>query len=185
MNSSIKNNLQRLSKNQSRIKKYLEKKEIMYKQAREKFPKAASKKCSNGHIMKEGYKISSHKSRSKTNKKLHIKTYWIKPTCIKSQTGKSVKSTKLITIIDKGILEKYGYTNIKELTKTSRKKSLKQAIQENIPLSVYRRLIAIATLNKNKDIKLYKILREDAKWIKTQPEYISKKASKKSSKKIF
>ena len=34
---------------------------------------------------------------------------------------------------------------------------------------------AIATLNKNKDEKLYKILREDADWIKTQPEYIEKK----------
>ena len=39
-------------------------------------------------------------------------------------------------------------------------------IQEIKPLSVYRRLIAILTLNKNKDNELYEILRTDAKYIK-------------------
>ena len=41
------------------------------------------------------------------------------------------------------------------------------------------------SLNKNKDSKLYEILKDDANWIKTQKEYKqsrSKKSSKSSSK---
>ena len=92
----------------------------MHKKAREKFPKQASKKCSKGYIMREGYKRESHKSHkshkshSNTNKtsKKTSKDIWIAPGCIISQTGKSKKGTKLITIMDKDVLAKYGYKNI-------------------------------------------------------------------------
>ena len=85
--------------------------------------------------------------------------------------------------MEKDVLKPYGYENIEVMTKSARHISLKKAIKAGNPLSIYRRIIAIATLNKNKNEKLYKILREDADWIKTQPEYLVKKASKKSFKK--
>ncbi len=165
-----------------KIAQYLKEKRAMYKLAREKFPKEASKKCPKGYIMREGYKRASYKSHSKSGKKTSVKANWTAPSCIKSVTGKSEKGAKLITIIDKDVLGKYGYNNVKAMTKSERHTALRKAIQANKPLSIYRRIIAIATLNKNKSKSLYKILREDADWIKTQTEYIVKSASKKNSK---
>ena len=68
--------------------------------------------------------------------------------------------------MEKDVLHKYGYKDIKNMQITKRHSFLNIAIQEIKPLSVYRRLIAIATLNKNKDIGLYNILRSDAEYIK-------------------
>lgn len=87
--------------------------------------------------------------------------------------------------MEKDVLKPFGYMGVESMSKSARQTALKKAIQSVKPLSVYRRIIAIATLNKNKNKndKLYKILREDAAWIKTQPEYLAKKASKKTSKK--
>jgi hypothetical protein len=77
-------------------------------------------------------------------------------------------SKKVIIIVDKDVLGKYGYDNIKIISTTKRHSALKKALKELKPLSVYRRLIAIATLNKNKDIVLFDILRADAEWVKKQ-----------------
>ena len=95
---------------------------------------------------------------------------------------------RLITIIDKDVLGKFGYLNIKTISKGERYTALRKALKEIKPLSVYRRLVALSTLNKNRDVELYEILRSDADWIKTQDVYkkaksTSKKDSKKSSKK--
>lgn len=73
---------------------------------------------------------------------------------------------KVIVIIEKDVLGKYGYDNIKNISATKRHIALKKALKELKPLSVYRRLIAIATLNKNKDNELFDILRNDAEWVK-------------------
>jgi hypothetical protein len=108
---------------------------------------------------------------------------WTKPACIKSITGKSKKGSKLITIMNKDVLGKYGYSNIKSLSKTERHSFLREALKKIKPLSVYRRLIALATLNKNKNEELFIILRNDADWIKTQDVYIKSKNIKKVSKK--
>jgi hypothetical protein len=75
-------------------------------------------------------------------------------------------SKKVIIIIEKDVLGKYGYDNIKNISATKRHIALKKALKELKPLSVYRRLIAIATLNKNKDSDLFDILRKDADWVK-------------------
>ncbi len=169
-------------KTSSKIKAYLKRQSKIHELARQKFPKEASKKCPKGYIMREGYKKASYKSHSKSGKKTSVKGSWTAPSCIKSVVGKSEKGAKLITIIDKDVLGKYGYNNVTVMKQTDRHKALRKAIKANKPLSIYRRLIAIATLNKNKDKKLYKVLREDAAWIKTQTEYIVNLSSKKSSK---
>jgi hypothetical protein len=101
---------------------------------------------------KKGSKSSSNKKGSKRN----------------SKKGSKRNSKKVIIIIDKDVLGKYGYDNIKIISTTKRHTALKKALKELKPLSVYRRLIAIATLNKNKDSVLFDILREDADWVKEQ-----------------
>jgi hypothetical protein len=166
-----------------KIARYVAEKEELQKQARQMFPEEAAKKCPRGYIKREGYKKESYKSHSKSGKNINVKESWTAPACIKSPLGRSVKGEKLIVLMEKDVLKKYGYDDIVHLTKNERHRALRKAIRANKPLSIYRRIIAISTLNKNTNPKLYKILREDAEWIKTQPEYIAKKASNKSSKK--
>lgn len=165
------------------LKKFIEKKESKQKQSRQKFPKQANQNYGSGEIMREGYHIKAHDSHSKSGEKINIKGYWVASGCIQSPLGRSTKGNKVIVLMEKNVLKLFGYENIVSISKLKRQIALKKAIQAIKPLSVYRRIIAIATLNKNKDEKLYKILREDANWIKTQPEYLIKKASKKDSKK--
>lgn len=177
------------------IKKYIQKKESRQKQARQKFPNESNKECKPGQILREGYYVSTHKSHSKLGKETKIKSFWVKPGCVDSQLNRNTKGEKKIILMEKDILKSFGYTNVEAMSKTSRHSALRKAIKNIKPLSIYRRVVAIATLNKNKNEKLYNILREDADWIKTQPEYIqskknskvtfkkSPKSSKKSSKK--
>jgi len=166
-----------------KLKKYLQKKAKMHREAMKRFSKEVPKKCSKGEILREGYKKNSYKSHSKTGRNIKVSGSWTKPACIKSVTGKSKKGSKLITIMDKDVLGKYGYSNVKSLSKTERHSVLRDALKKIKPLSVYRRLVALATLNKNKDEELFIILRKDADWIKTQDVYIKSKNIKKISKK--
>jgi len=150
-----------------KVEEYLKEKEKMYKEANKKFPKEASKKCKRGYIKREGYKVT---------KNINEKTidYWVEPKCIKSQVNRSTKGSKDIVILEKDALKKFGYSDIVNKSFEERKKSLKKALLKIKALSVYRRLIAISTLNKNKNPKLYKKLQEDIKWLKTILERISK-----------
>ena len=166
-----------------KLKKYLQKKAKMHREAMKRFSKEIPKKCSKGEILREGFKKNSYKSHSKTGRNIKVSGSWTKPACIKSVTGKSKKGSKLITIMDKDVLGKYGYSNIKSLSKTERHSALRDALKKIKPLSIYRRLIALATLNKNKDEELFITLRKDADWIKTQDVYIKSKNIKKVSKK--
>lgn len=168
------------------LKKYLKKKDAMHQRARQKFPKESLSRCKSGEIMREGYFVKSHSSRtnSKTGKTTNVKGHWVAPKCIKSQLNRSSKGPRNIVLMEKDILKPFGYENIESMSNVTRHGALKKAIRTIKPLSVYRRLIAVATLNKNKNEKLYNILRQDAEWIKTQTEYLREKSSniKKSSK---
>ncbi len=80
-----------------------------------------------------------------------LKVIWVAPWCIPSVMGRSTKGPKLITLMEKDVLKPFGYENVLSMDKLSRQKALKKAIQTIKPLSIYRRIIAITTLNKNKD----------------------------------
>jgi len=151
----------------------------MHKTAMKKFSNEVPKKCPPGQILREGFKKGSYKSHSKKGKEINISGSWTKPECIPSVTGKSTKGPKLITIIEKDVLGKYGYLNVKTLSKGKRYSALRNAIKSIKPLSVYRRIVALSTLNKNKDQELYDILKNDADWIKTQDVYIKAKSPSK------
>jgi hypothetical protein len=124
-----------------------------------------SKKGSRtGSSNKKGSKVSNKKGSMANNKK-GSKVNNKKGSKINNKKG---SKKKVIIIIEKDVLGKYGYDNIKNISATKRHIALKKALKELKPLSVYRRLIAIATLNKNKDNELFDILRADAEWVKNQ-----------------
>ena len=87
-------------------------------------------------------------------------TKTVKPTCIKDR-GLSGKGVNLFDL-DKDGLSKFGYKDIEDLTQLQRRRALGKAIRKLKPLSVFRRLIALSTLHRNTNAKLYKIFREDA-----------------------
>ncbi len=89
----------------------------------------------------------------------------------------SKRNSKVRIVLRKDILGKYGYKDVKKTSKQKRHRALHKAINEEKPLSVYRRLVALSTLNKYKDPTLHDKFRDDAEWIKTQKEY--KRGSKK------
>ena len=143
----------------------------------------------------------AHYAKVDQGKVINVKGYDVAPGCIKSVTGKSSKGKRLITIMDKDVLGQFGYRDVKSTSQSVRHDALRKALKMIKPLSVYRRVIALATLNKD-DKKLYKLLRDDAAWIKEQDIYVksrelsaaksaaleakhrsSKKLSKRSSKK--
>ena len=138
------------------------------------------KKCSKGMIVRNGY-----------TRKIKNKIIKVKPGCIKSQSASGLKRSEInaplikkrrqlcltrnrkykthhkcnvLFQLEKGTLSKFGYSM--KNTQESRHKSLKKAIKYIKPLSIYRRLIALYVLNKNKYPSNAKIFRNDAEWIK-------------------
>lgn len=72
--------------------------------------------------------------------------------------------------LEKGTLSKFGYSM--KNAQIKRHISLKKAIKSIKPLAIYRRLIALYILNKNRQPDNAKIFKTDAEWIKTK-EYKS------------
>lgn len=134
-------------------KKIIEQKEKIHLQMREKY---GSKKCKPGEIMREGYKRNKNSIE-------------VPPTCIKSKTGKP--HGKQLFVLEKDVLAKYGYTDVKSLTKIERMRCLKKALKKLKPLPLMRRLNALSVLNKDQNPKLSKIFKDDSEWIKTTDEY--------------
>lgn len=142
-------------------REYLEERKQLHKLAREKF---GTPECAKGEIVKEGYR-----RKSKSGKQV-----WVQPTCVTSK-GKGVKQERLF-YVEPGRLSKYGYDELEGKSDLSRHKALKKAFQSGEkPLSVSRRLNALATLTKNTNPKLSHTFKEDSKWIKFTDEYANRK----------
>ncbi len=130
-------------------KKIMSKEKREHSIARQKF---GTPKCKKGEIVKEGYYGKS----------------WVAPTCIKARGNSKKRGSKgnKLFRLEKGTLSKYGYHDVKNLSKKERRLSLKNAINDMKPLSVRRKLIAISILQKNTNPAMSKIFKEDAEWIK-------------------
>ena len=89
-------------------------------------------------------------------------------TCINDRGAKG-KGKKLPIALEKGILKKYGYANVKYLTTHERHKRLRRA-NRNIrnSLSLFRKLNRLATMNKTQDPELAKIFKHDAAWVRDE-----------------
>jgi hypothetical protein len=147
-----------------RDKKIIKKKEKEYKRMRDKY---GVPDCPRGKIVREGYV-----------KLLDDEEVEVPPTCVKD-TGRKGKGEKIPVVLEESVLADLGYSGIKKLSAAERRKALKKAIwQGENALSLFRRLVYIATLNKNKDPELFKRLRSDALWIKKELGFEDKSKSK-------
>jgi len=139
-------------------------------------------KCPKGMILRNGY-----------TRKLKNKSNIVKPACIVAQSASGSKRSEInapllkkrrqdcltrnrkykthhkcnvLFQLEKGTLSKFGYSM--KNSQESRHKSLKKAIKHIKQLSIYRRLIALYVLNKNKYPENAKIFKNDAEWIKNK-----------------
>lgn len=119
--------------------------------ARERF---GTPKCKPGYIVREGYKRTSKSG----------KTVVVKPVCVKD-VGKKGKQERLF-YVEPGRLSTFGYDDLMNRSQTERRNALRKAFtMGEEELSVERRLVALATFNKNTNPKLAGILKSDADWI--------------------
>lgn len=159
--------------NKDSYEKDLKEKEKVHKQMREKY---GTPKCPSEYIVREGYKKKSGTT--------------VPPTCIKSRTGRPKGASSVRIPVKPHILDKYGYEKVKEKTELQRHRALSRALEEMQPLELYRRLIALSTLNKRQDPDVSEIFRDDANYVKQSKQYQNrqtagkvKRSSKKSSSK--
>jgi hypothetical protein len=136
-------------------------------------------KCPKGMIIRDAYSRKAHRRHTRSGKSIKVKPKNVSAICIKDR-GNPGKGAKLLPKLAKGTLGKFGYAKDKPLA--IRMKALIKA-SKNEPggaLSVYRRLIAIATLLKNTDPESHKKFRSDARRLKSK--FGIGKKSKKSKK---
>lgn len=157
----IKAQSQSGEKTTTMTKRILAKEARIHKMARQKY---GTPKCAKGEIVREGYLKRPSSRSSKKSKQ------WIKPTCIKKRGKKGSKGKKLF-VLKKGELSQFGYHNVHDLSMAERHKALREAIQHEKPLSVYRKLVALSTLSRNTDPALSRTFKADSDWIKTTREY--------------
>jgi len=140
-------------------KAYIAKREKIQHQIAQKY---GSKRCSTGQIERAGY---TRKSFKRNNGKV-VKKSEVPPVCVRD-TGKVGKGPKLPLVMEKNILKKFGYNNVKNMSARSRHIALKKAY-ENMgnSLSLFRRLNIVSTMNRNKDPTLAKIFKDDANWVR-------------------
>lgn len=105
--------------------------------------------CPDGYILRKGYTDSRGRK--------------YKPTCIKDR-GNPGKGPVKIPPPKKGKLSQYGYENVKGLTIKERRKAIDKAMKNHNHTTIVRDLHAIATLNKNTNPRLSKMIRNDAQW---------------------
>lgn len=154
-------------------KAQLRKREQIQKKVGSKY---GHKQCKPGEMERAGYIRGSY-SRKAYNKKngtnikaTHVRKSTVPPVCIKRRGASAppgVKKFKIPMVLEKGVLKKAGYEQVTNLSLNDRHSALKRAVNQlKNPLSIYRKLIAVSTLNKNTDPKRSKIFRQDAAWLK-------------------
>ena len=92
-------------------------------------------------------------------------TVVVVPPKVITDRGKQGKGRKLFTL-KRGALSKYGYKDVKTMTSAKRHSALKKAARSIKPLSLFRKLNAVALLNKNTNPKVSRIFKSDAAWVK-------------------
>jgi len=140
-------------------------------------------RCPGTEIIRKGYYRKGYYRTSPSGKRIHIKSVYVKPKCVrdlvtppkkkprvpKSMEFLSMPKNVQITIFNKGKLTDYGYSS--KLPTTVRRNALKKSIKIFGSLSVYRKLIAVKVLNKNTNPTISKKFGSDANWIKKNYEF--------------
>jgi hypothetical protein len=156
-------------------KRKIAKKNTIAKMARNIF---GQPKCGSKQIVKNGYFRSSYNRKDGSK----VKGTWVPPTCIDSVSGTGVKGEQLF-VLERGDLKRFGYEDVRNKTELQRHRALGRALSENYDaLSLTRKLNALKVVNKNRDPVLETIFAEDAEWVKSRPEYLSRPTANRSKK---
>jgi hypothetical protein len=131
-------------------------------------------------------KILAKKSRALFTRKARsgaVKKSVVAPICLKSRKPRK----NLIGPLANGDLTKFGYQNVKSMTKEKRHRSLTKAIRSHGYLPIIRKLNAIAVLSKNRDKVGSALFKEDQQWLsglykKLSPKMKAKKMVIRKSK---
>ena len=78
-------------------------------------------------------------------------------------TKRNKKSNRIGTL-KKGLLAKFGYHNVTQLSLQERHEALKKAIQAYGPLSVFRKLNAVYVYNRKTNPFVARIFKADRDW---------------------
>ena len=156
-------------------RKYLAQRAKMYKTARRKFSKQTPKRCPQGRVLREGFYRQPTRRRSfkrSTGTQVSASTVagaWVPPTCVPSINR---QKKKRLFVLERNVLGKYGYHNVKNLTTGERHEALDKALDDGIePLPLLRRVNALYVLNKNQDPTLAQKFKQDVNYIRTTQEY--------------
>jgi hypothetical protein len=134
-----------------------------------------SKKCPKGYILRAPYKRKFSQSTKLAGYNVHKKgkTYRVYPkassvlvkaSCMKDRglPGKGPRSGKGITM-KKGELARYGYNA--HIGEEARHTALKKAIEVYGPLSVFRKLDAVAKLTLRTAPEAHRVFKADRDWV--------------------
>lgn len=132
---------------------------LLYK-AKNKASKKAAKltgttelKCPAGKIKRDAYM-----RKSKSGKKTAVGAK-----CVKNMGA--VGKAKRTILLEKNMLSRYGYNDIKELTKNEREDALKKAVKAYGYVEVIRRLNALANLTVRTNPEVSKKVRMDQRMV--------------------
>jgi hypothetical protein len=127
-------------------------------------------RCPKGYIMREGYVRKTYSRQSRDgSKRISVKRSVVPPTCIKD-VGKKGKGVKKIGPLKQGTLEQFGYENVMAMSKEDRYDALSKAVKKLGWLPVFRKLNAVAVLNRNTNPKLSDRFFKDRDWVKKNYE---------------
>lgn len=115
---------------------------------------AATRKCGKGQIRR-----ASYTRRTKSGKYVHVESR-----CIRDM-GLPGKGMNRIGTLKKGLLSKYGYTSQKSIDE--RHTALRKAVAAYGPLSVLRKLNAVAVYTRRTAPAVSAIFKADMAWVRS------------------
>ena len=119
------------------------------------------KNCPKGYIIRNSY------TRTLKGKKTNVLAKCIKSRGLPGKTSDRYKGVnKGIGPLKKGELSKYGYTQVKKLSKIKRHRYLNNAVKEYGSPKILKKLGAVKTYQKNKNPEVSRILYDNMKWIR-------------------
>lgn len=143
-------------------------------------------RCPQGYIRRAPYKRKFSQTTKQSGYNVHrgrvtyrvypkASSVLVKASCVKDRglPGKGPRSGRGITV-KKGELSRYGYNA--HMSEEARHTALRRAMKVYGPLSVYRKLNAVAQLTKRTAPEAHKIFKTDREWV--QKNFEMKKSAK-------
>jgi hypothetical protein len=128
--------------------------------------------CPSGHIERAGFTRKGYARKAYVRKSgAYVRKANVRPSEVPSvcvvDVGTLGHGYKIPTVLAKGDLKKFGYYDVKNMSQEDRLVALKKAKEHmKNPLSLYRKLVILSTMNKRVNPSLAKIFRNDAAWVK-------------------